>query len=641
MTALYCCGVLAASFLDGTPLIYEGHQESHERTYTILLGVQSLICASITTQRRRFRFHILVGRTTIDMRWARRPSTRGAGRTTPSSSLSPHHCSGASASAPLAAHLQAALSSSLFALSSSLFSGQAPSCLDPRRPTPNPLEWEERPIGLQARIQISVPKVAHEGAGALGGIGVIDSQSLSDHSGESHFTAKVAGGEYISAMPPPERDLSGGSNSSVKVAGVEFIEVSRGQWPVEAVHTEACEDQSHHGANSLSHDGHNGSTSRSLRHRARPDAEGNRAACAHSLTTPAPFVLGRGGFGTVILVELDGVSAAAKMLNLRWQHGTMEMGEALAKFRDEAQLMMEIPQSKHVCRCHGMCTLLNQPAIVMQYFGGGSLYDALNLCDRGASIQPQLDSFADRWRLSLHLLSGLVHLHRLGITHRDVKPQNALLSSDLRTLVLADFGLARREMQTAEMRESSAPGVPEETGCTLRYSAPEVVFDRYTCGADIFSAGLVLWELCYCCVAMHDVDARLLLMNRCYANPSAMAWTSSLKNFFPGSPDESMVPWTPAFCELPPPRFHTWLQTRSEEPAPEGAGLALSEARGALINSVVWAEISVLVRMCWRIDTRARPSAEHIHEKMAQTLAMLQDQGVATGSSHASLELEG
>uniref|UniRef100_A0A0K0G4P6 Protein kinase domain-containing protein n=1 Tax=Strongyloides venezuelensis TaxID=75913 RepID=A0A0K0G4P6_STRVS len=86
------------------------------------------------------------------------------------------------------------------------------------------------------------------------------------------------------------------------------------------------------------------------------------------------------------------------------------------------------------------------------------------------------------------LLRALGYCHLLGICHRDVKPQNLLLSSETNVLKLCDFGSAKHL-------------IPGETNvayiCSRYYRAPELIFGStdYTTQIDVWSAGTVLAEL--------------------------------------------------------------------------------------------------------------------------------------------------
>ena len=91
-------------------------------------------------------------------------------------------------------------------------------------------------------------------------------------------------------------------------------------------------------------------------------------------------------------------------------------------------------------------------------------------------------------RLLVEVSHGLRYLHAQGVLHRDVKAANVLLDTNLHAK-LCDFGLARRvNFQLNGFDLTSDVG-------TNRYMAPEVVFGPYDHRADIYSFGVLVWEV--------------------------------------------------------------------------------------------------------------------------------------------------
>ncbi|KAG5192375.1 kinase-like domain-containing protein [Tribonema minus] len=124
--------------------------------------------------------------------------------------------------------------------------------------------------------------------------------------------------------------------------------------------------------------------------------------------------------------------------------------------------------------------------IVMELARGVELYD--RLVTRGMLSQAQSSA------LLKQLLDALVYLHRCGITHGDIKPENIIVNDDDDsngglTVKLADFGSAFR----------TRAGVPrrKDYTTTAAYSPPEVVSGAAaaTEAADVFSLGVVAYIL--------------------------------------------------------------------------------------------------------------------------------------------------
>ena len=117
--------------------------------------------------------------------------------------------------------------------------------------------------------------------------------------------------------------------------------------------------------------------------------------------------------------------------------------------------------------------------IAMELVQGRTLREAI--VSDGPFPQPKID------RLVEDLLSGLAHLHERGITHRDVKSRNVMITED-ETAKLADFGLAR-------IPEDHTVTASQESVGTPAYMAPEQILgERVEAPADLYALGILLFE---------------------------------------------------------------------------------------------------------------------------------------------------
>uniref|UniRef100_A0A6N2LKP4 non-specific serine/threonine protein kinase n=1 Tax=Salix viminalis TaxID=40686 RepID=A0A6N2LKP4_SALVM len=148
------------------------------------------------------------------------------------------------------------------------------------------------------------------------------------------------------------------------------------------------------------------------------------------------------------------------------------------EFAQEVYIMRKV-RHKNVVQFIGACTKLPSLCIVTEFMYGGSVYDYLHK-QRGVFKLPTL------LKVAIDISKGMDYLHQNNIIHRDLKAANILMDEN-EVVKVADFGVARVKTQTGVMTA--------ETG-TYRWMAPEVIEHKpYDHKADVFSFGIVLWEL--------------------------------------------------------------------------------------------------------------------------------------------------
>ena len=188
-------------------------------------------------------------------------------------------------------------------------------------------------------------------------------------------------------------------------------------------------------------------------------------------------------------VKRLGEGACGEVFQEHWADGGIPVAvkyfhqSTPADFSKEARLLVELRHT-HIVNVLGYTPAqeLCPPGLVMEYMAGGTLRQAM-----------QRRELSARRRVSLarDAATGMQYLHSRSIVHLDLKPDNLLLGQDLRCKV-TDFGLSQRK------REGKSYVSGDGLIGTVAYMAPELIDPsaaRYGQPADVYSFGIILWEL--------------------------------------------------------------------------------------------------------------------------------------------------
>ncbi|GAB4818663.1 hypothetical protein N2152v2_005709 [Parachlorella kessleri] len=222
--------------------------------------------------------------------------------------------------------------------------------------------------------------------------------------------------------------------------------------------------------------------------------------------------LGEGYSGNVYRARVHGSTlCACKVFQL---DSVTSMAHRHKFFIDECRLLWRIAHP-NVVTFYGACVSEGQGYLLMELMasglaaqnskclvskcaeGQGYLLMELMASDLGAALHSRPERREDRsyaWakkgaRVALQIAAGLSYLHQHRIVHLDLKPKNVLLARD-GTAKLADVGFSR------VMKSGVLSNLGDRLG-TFDYCAPEVLLGQAASEkADIYSFGVLLWEIC-------------------------------------------------------------------------------------------------------------------------------------------------
>jgi eukaryotic-like serine/threonine-protein kinase len=168
---------------------------------------------------------------------------------------------------------------------------------------------------------------------------------------------------------------------------------------------------------------------------------------------------------------------------IKFLHSWMAAEErAIKRFEIEARAMAKL-RHPHCAAVIDFGVADGAPYVVMDFIDGETLGDVL---DRGRL------TVARALTVARQILSGLAHAHKQGIIHRDVKPDNIMVSEMTGVgdqVQLLDFGLARLRETASALTDGMAVGTPS-------YMAPEqTLAEPVDARTDVYACGVLLFQM--------------------------------------------------------------------------------------------------------------------------------------------------
>ena len=196
--------------------------------------------------------------------------------------------------------------------------------------------------------------------------------------------------------------------------------------------------------------------------------------------------LGQGGMGVVLLaLRNDDVFHKVVALKVIGDIDDSPEINLVQRFRQERQILAGLDHPNIARILDGGSTDDGRPFYVMEYVAGSPIDE---YCKRMNTDVPT------RVRMMAQVCDAVDYLHAHAIAHRDIKPQNIMVTLDGQ-VKLVDFGIAKVETVGGVLRSVSQGAEPTMI-MTPGYASPEqIAGDASGKSGDIYSVAVVLYQL--------------------------------------------------------------------------------------------------------------------------------------------------
>jgi serine/threonine protein kinase len=199
--------------------------------------------------------------------------------------------------------------------------------------------------------------------------------------------------------------------------------------------------------------------------------------------------LATGGMAEIYLAKLVGPGGFEKQLVIKQIHPRLSgQRQFVDLFVAEAKTLVTLAHG-NIVPVYELGVIDDTYFIAMEYIDGPTLHRLTeSLARQNAKMEPSVAVW-----ITSRMLEGLDYAHRKGdgVIHRDLSPRNVMLSRD-GEVKLVDFGIA---VTLGGNDDSSVTATSAPTG-SFPYMSPEQVRrEPLTAQTDVFSAGVLLWEM--------------------------------------------------------------------------------------------------------------------------------------------------
>ncbi|HZJ00987.1 MAG TPA: serine/threonine-protein kinase, partial [Gemmatimonadaceae bacterium] len=202
-------------------------------------------------------------------------------------------------------------------------------------------------------------------------------------------------------------------------------------------------------------------------------------------------------------------------------------GISADRFRREIQVAAKL-QHAHIVPVLASGEIAGRPYFTMPFIEGESLRERL---DRAGELP-----LADAVRILREVAAAIAYAHKHGIVHRDIKPDNVMISDEF--ALVTDFGVAKALNESTIARDSQGMTTAGVSIGTPAYMSPEqaVADPSVDHRADIYSFGVLAYEMLtgsppfsgrstQGLLAAHAVEAPELIQKR---RPNLAPWLADL-----------------------------------------------------------------------------------------------------------------